>query len=178
MKRIKLYIAMSLDGYIATTDGDIKWLSMVEGEGDNGYFAFFSSIDTVVMGRLTYEWILKNNTYFPYAQQKCYVVTSQKMPSIGNVYFIEGSFQEMSHKLRHESEKDICLIGGAQLFDGFLKLGEVDDLVILIAPIVLGEGIRLFTDLHEASRWQLTKTTTYNQFVEITYKKWDKNKDF
>ncbi|WP_010302958.1 dihydrofolate reductase family protein [Kurthia senegalensis] len=120
MKRIKLYIAMSLDGYIATRDGDIKWLSTVEGEGDNGYFAFFSSIDTVVMGRLTYEWILKNNTHFPYAQQKCYVVTSKKMPSIGNVHFIEGSFKEMARKLRKDSEKDICLIGGAQLFDGFL----------------------------------------------------------
>lgn len=171
MKRIKLYIAMSLDGYIATRDGNINWLSAVEGEGDNGYFAFFSSIDTVVMGRLTYEWILKNNTYFPYAQQKCYVVTSKKMPSIGNVHFIEGDFKEIADKLREETEKDICLIGGAQLFEGFLQLGEVDDLIISIAPIILGDGIRLFTDFHEASYWQLTKTATYNQFAELTYKK-------
>lgn len=56
---VKLFIAATLDGYIATLDDSLQWLFDVEGEGDNGYGAFYETIDTVVMGKKTYDWLLR-----------------------------------------------------------------------------------------------------------------------
>ena len=79
MRKVIVYIAQSLDGFIAKPDGDIQWLSIVEKEGeDYGYNAFVESVDTVFMGRKTYEKVLSFGIEFPHKGRKCYVLTSQQ----------------------------------------------------------------------------------------------------
>lgn len=171
MERVKLYIAMSLDGYVSTPDGSIDWLNRVEGEGDNGYFAFYSTIDTVVMGRLTYEWILQHAHQFPYEQKKCYVMTSIPTMNNANVTFTPETPAALVERCQAEQERDIWLVGGATLVKSFLDADLIDDLIITIAPVLLGEGIPLFAQGIPMSEWKLIQTQTYNQFVELTYKK-------
>lgn len=171
MKRVKLYIAMSLDGYISTPDGSIDFLNKVEGEGDNGYLAFYSTIGTVVMGSLTYDWILRHARVFPYAQRSCYVMTSKERMNNANVTFTQQSPAELVAQIQEESERDIWLAGGAKLVESFLQADLVDEMIITIAPVVLGEGIPLFSEHVPMSDWKLIQTQNYNQFAELTYKK-------
>lgn len=171
MKRVKLYIAMSLDGYISTPDGSIDFLNKVEGEGDNGYLAFYSTIGTVVMGSLTYDWILRHARVFPYAQRRCYVMTSKERMNNANVTFTQQSPAELVTQIQQDSERDIWLAGGAKLVESFLQADLVDEMILTIAPVVLGEGIPLFSERVPMSDWKLIQTQNYNQFVELTYKK-------
>lgn len=171
MKRVKLYIAMSLDGYISKLDGSIDFLNNVEGEGDNGYLAFYSTIGTVVMGSLTYDWILRHARVFPYAQRSCYVMTSKERMNNANVTFTNQSPAELVAQIRDDSERDIWLAGGAKLVESFLQEDLVDEMIITIAPVVLGEGIPLFSERVPMSDWKLIQTQNYNQFAELTYKK-------
>jgi len=173
MKRVKLYIAMSLDGYISRPDGSIDFLNAIEGEGDNGYLAFYSTIGTVVMGSLTYDWILRHARVFPYAQRRCYVMTSKERMNNANVTFTNQSPAELLAQIRAASDRDIWLAGGAKLVESFLNENLIDELIITIAPVVLGEGVPLFSAGVPTSDWKLIQTQSYNQFVELTYKKDD-----
>lgn len=171
MKRVKLYIAMSLDGYVSRPDGSIDWLNRVEGEGDNGYFAFYSTIDTVIMGKLTYDWILQHAHQFPYAQRTCYVMTSKPTMNNANVTFTQETPEEIIMRCHEEGDGNIWLVGGAKLVKSFLNADLIDELIITIAPVLLGDGIPLFAKGIPTSEWKLIQTQTYNQFVELTYKK-------
>jgi len=83
-----LYFATSLDGYIATEDESLEWLFNVEGEGDNGYSEFYETVDTILMGNKTYEWIIRHETgEFPYKNKDCYVFTrfQLKIPKMSSL---------------------------------------------------------------------------------------------
>src|SRR4051812_24677761 len=87
-----LYIAMSVDGYIAGENGDISWLSTVEIPGeDYGYGEFIKTVDTVIMGRKTYEKVLSFGIGFPHADKKCYVISRERKGVEENVTFYNGS---------------------------------------------------------------------------------------
>ena len=75
-RNLILFIASSLDGYIATKDESLEWLYNVEGEGDNGYSEFYDTVDTILMGKRTYDWVLNQDLKeFPYKNKECYVFT-------------------------------------------------------------------------------------------------------
>lgn len=87
-RKLVLLIATSLDGYIATKDDSLDWLFKVEGEGDNGISEFYETVDTILMGRKTYDWIITHMTEeFPYKNKECYVFSRQENEDTEDVKF-------------------------------------------------------------------------------------------
>jgi dihydrofolate reductase len=139
-RKVVLYIACSLDGYIAGTDDDINWLFSDE---DYGYSKFLASIDTVIMGRRTYDQVLRMGP-FPYQGKDCYVFSRSVMGGDDNVEFVDRPVIEFVQTLRENQGSDIWLVGGSELIDAFMKERLVDDFIVSIHPVVLGGGISLF----------------------------------
>jgi dihydrofolate reductase len=141
--KLSVFIAMSLDGFIARKNGSIDWLEIVQKEGeDYGYEDFFSQVDAILMGRNTYEKILSFDEW-PFPETKCFVVTSRDLESIHGEFFIYGTEEEILHKLSEEGFKNIYVDGGTTI-SKFLNKNLVTDINIAIIPIFLGDGIRLF----------------------------------
>src|SRR3972149_4614244 len=102
-RKLVLFIAMSLDGFIAGKDGEISWLSIVEKEGeDYGYTEFEKTIDTVIMGRKTYDTVLSMVDKFPHQNKKCYIITRTKRPSQKNIEFYSGDLKDLVNNLKKE----------------------------------------------------------------------------
>ena len=172
--RIKLYIATSLDGFIAREDGSIDWLTEYENnpETDYGYSEFYASIGTVLMGRKTYEQVLGFGDW-PYGEKKSYVFTRQKEPlrRENNVEFISGDIGKFVRDLKENTEEDIWLVGGSQLIKVFLKENLVQDLIVFVVPIILGSGIPLFDRIGKEIRLRTGKVERYeNGLVRLEYK--------
>jgi dihydrofolate reductase len=165
LRKIKLFIACSLDGYIAKEDGSVNWLPE---NADSGYDQFYSSIDTVLMGKKTYEQILTFCKY-PYTDKISYVFTrNPKQKKDENVEFT-SEVEEFTKKLVSSSGKDIWLVGGSEIASTFLNLRFVDELILSIIPVVLGKGIPLFKNIKEEIKLELVKTTEYPKLVELSY---------
>jgi dihydrofolate reductase len=170
-----LYIAMSIDGYIAKEDGDIGWLSIVDNPPeDYGYEDFVRTIDTVIMGRKAYEKVLSFDIEFPHKGRKCYVLSRTRTGLDENVeyfYDIEGLISELQSKCG----KDIFIDGGAEIVNELLKLDIIDELIISVIPILLGSGIRLFKDNRPETLWELKSVTEYETgLAKLWYKKGSK----
>jgi len=166
MRKIKLFIACSLDGYIAKEDGSVNWLPE---NTDSGYDQFYSSIDTVLMGQKTYEQILTFGKY-PYKDKISYVFSrnpNQKKDE--NVEFT-SEVEEFTKKLVSSSGKDIWLVGGSEIASIFVNLKFVDELILSVIPVVLTKGIPLFKNIKEEIKLELIKTTEYPKLVELSYK--------
>ena len=162
--RIKLYIATSLDGFIARENGSIDWLTKYENssETDYGYSEFYASIGTVLMGRKTYEQVLGFGDW-PYGEKKGYVFTRQNEPlnREKNVEFVSGDVGEFVRQLKENTEEDIWLVGGSQLIKIFLEQNLVQDLIIFVVPIILRSGIPLFDQIQKEIGLKLINTERY-----------------
>ena len=144
-RKVILYIAMSLDGYIATENGDIGFLSMVEQEGiDYGYAEFIRTIDTVIMGRKTYDKVLSLGIEFPHSDKETYVITRTAKTDIGSIRFYSGSLINLVAKLKAGKGKNIYCDGGAEIVTLLLSENLIDEFYISIIPVLLGKGILLF----------------------------------
>ena len=170
-RKLVLYIAASLDGYIATSEHGMDWLFAVEGEGDNGFAKFYDTIDTVLIGRTTFDWILRHEKTVDavYKDKTCYVFTRTERPAMGHFTFIHHDAIEFVKKLKHKEGKDIWVVGGGELLHAFMKERLVDELFITIAPVLLGRGIPLFKGNDFQTCLSLKEINRYNQFVELHY---------
>jgi len=169
--RIKLYIACSLDGFIAREDGSIDWLTEYENnpETDYGYSEFYASIGTVLMGRKTYEQVLRFGEW-PYSEKKAYVFTRQKelLHREKNVEFVSGNIVEFIRQLKEKTDQDIWLVGGSQLIKKFLRENLVQDMIVFVVPIILGGGIPLFDHIGKEIRFRSGRVERYeNGLVKI-----------
>lgn len=146
MRKVIVYIAASIDGYIAREDGNIDWLSVVEmPDEDYGYKAFTETIDTVIMGRKTYEKVLSFGIPYPHADKKSYIITRTLTQSPQpEIIFYDGNVADLISQLKSESGKNIFIDGGAQLVHSLLREQLVDELIVSTIPVLLGGGIRLF----------------------------------
>lgn len=170
-RKIILYIASSLDGYIAKPDGGLDWLINSENDGDNGLHAFMERIDTTIMGRTTYDEVLGFDVPFPYVGYENYVFTSHPPENDENgVHFINGDIKAFISTLKKTAGKDIFLIGGSQIIAEFLELELVDEIILSIAPVLIGKGIPLFTGNYIEQRYKLDQIRQYNELVQIHYK--------
>jgi dihydrofolate reductase len=143
MRKIVLFIATSLDGFIAGKDGNTDWLYS---DGDFGYNEFYKSIDTTLMGYNTFFYIRHFND-FPYPDKKNYVFTRKnRKPDDNPVEFVLGDVVEFTRKLKKEAGKNIWLVGGGQINSILLNADLIDQMIISIHPIALGQGIKLFRD--------------------------------
>ncbi|WP_225744817.1 dihydrofolate reductase family protein [Marinilactibacillus sp. Marseille-P9653] len=171
-RKVVLFIATSLDGFIATEEETLEWLFEVEGEGDNGYSAFYDTIDTVLMGKKTYDWILNNHqfTEYPYKDKQSFVFSKLEHKNTDDVQFIKNDIPQFINQLKKNNGKTIWLVGGGQLFTYFLKNKLVDELYVTVAPKIIVTGIPLFNPGSYHVDLTLIGTQTFNQFVELHYK--------
>jgi dihydrofolate reductase len=168
--RCSVFIAVSLDGYIARPDGGIDWLGIVEVPGeDYGYQAFMHSVDTLVIGRKTYELALRFPQW-PYAGKRCVVLSSARvLPAHGESFFA-GTPEELVGKLDAEGSKHVYVDGGA-VIQQFIAGGLLTDLTVSIIPVLLGAGIRLFGEHERDVRLDLVSSRTFESgLVQLRYR--------
>lgn len=170
-RKVVLYIAASLDGYIAKPNDDLNFLSLVADEGqDYGYSEFIGTIDTVILGRKTYEWVLTRVPEFPHASKETYVVTRTPREKAGKVTFYTGSLKELVAGLKAKQGKNIFIDGGAEVVNTLLNDNLIDEYYISIIPVLLGEGVKLFKDGRPEQRLRLVDAKTFPKgLVQLHY---------
>jgi len=164
MRKISLFIAMSLDGYIAKPNDDLSFLKQVEKEGeDYGYAAFMSGIDTIIVGRRTYDYVVKEigASHYDNGQRDVYVITRTERPQLGRTIFYTGDLTELADRLKSENHKNIYCDGGAEVINELLKYNLIDDMIISVIPVLLGNGTKLFKDGRPEQILELTNVKTF-----------------
>lgn len=169
-RKLKVFIAMSLDGYIAQPADNLDFLKIVEKEGeDYGYSEFIAKVDTVLMGRRTYEWITSNHP-FPHSDKQCYIITSKSHQKMGNLIFFDGNIDQLVTDLKQKEGGVIFCDGGATLINYLLSKNQIDELIISIVPVLVGSGIRLFFDQRHEHRMKLLNTRSFSTgLVQLHY---------
>ncbi|TWT04406.1 dihydrofolate reductase [Planococcus sp. CPCC 101016] len=171
-RKIVCYIAASLDGYIATEDDSLEWLFKTEGEGDAGYTEFMKTIDTVVMGRRTYDWVMEaENGKFPYQETASYVYTSSSAGDNPYVTFTNRDIPSFVKEIKEKPGKNIWVIGGSNLLRSFVKENLIDEWIISIAPVLIGKGIPLFQQFDFEIPLKLKTVKSYGQFAQLHYER-------
>lgn len=162
---------MSIDGYIAKDDGDISWLSIVEREGEDYHYSeFIKTIDTVIMGRKTYDKVLSMVDKFPHENKKCYIITRTKRPDIKNIEFYCGELKSLINKLKEREGENIFVDSGAEIINQLMEFDLIDEYIISIIPIILGEGIRLFKLDNKGIKLKLLSAETFDSgLVQLHY---------
>lgn len=165
-----LYIAMSLDGYIATRSGDVGWL--VEDPDYHFYESFLESIGAIVMGRKTYEMILSFDIDWPYGDIPCFVLTgSDDFEDTGTISFTNSPVDELVDEISSGAEKDIWLLGGGVVVREFLSSGLIDEIIVGIMPVLLGDGIPLFREGSGEMELELLNVNSYPKgMVQLHYR--------
>lgn len=164
---------MSLDGYIAKPNDDLDFLKLVEKEGeDYGYAEFTANIDTIILGRKTYDYIVREvgGTHYDECVKNIYVMTRTERPNIGRTIFYTGDLTELVKQLKSESGKNIYCDGGAEVINGLLKHDLIDECIISIVPVLLGNGTRLFKDGRPEQTLELVKAKTFETgLIQLHY---------
>jgi dihydrofolate reductase len=167
MTRFSVFIATTLDGFIARSDGAIDFLSVVERDGeDYGYAKFFDSIDTLVVGRKTYELALSFPSW-PYGGKRVVVMTtSSRAPKYDETFF-SGTATELAATL---SDRKRVYVDGGSVIRQFLAEKLLTDLTVSILPIMIGSGVRLFGDLPSDVKLTLVDSQSFpSGLVQLEY---------
>lgn len=145
MGKVILYIATSIDGYIARADGGLDWLDSVQIEGeDYGYHGFYDSVDALIMGSATYEQIL-NFGAWPYPGKPSYIMTQRELHTDrDDIIITDQPPQAVVAAARAAGNNNIWLVGGGALTVAFLNNNLIDEMIISIIPMTLGSGVPLF----------------------------------
>ncbi len=172
MPEIILYIATSIDGFIAKSDGSVDWLSVVEDKNsDYGYADFYKSIDALIMGSATYEQVLTFGKW-PYEDKPAFIFTRRHIKTANkNVIFND---QQPRHFLRETGKnyENIWLVGGGKLITSFFKEQLIDTFIFSVAPVILGSGIPLVSPAAIDQTLQLIDRQRYDSgLVQIKYRK-------
>jgi len=165
------YVGSTLDGFIAEADGGVGFLSMDGLEPDLGpYEEFFGTVDSMLMGRRTFDQILGFGAW-PYGEKPCWVMTHGEIdPMVKSISTASGTPGEVHAAIKNTGASHLWLVGGADLASQFLLAGLIDSVVVTILPIVLGNGIPLFSGLKETTRLVHVETIQRSSgFVELRY---------
>ena len=148
MTKIVLYIATSKDGYIANENGSVDWLPQTTeetGGQDYGYHEFYDSVDTLAIGRKTYEQILGFGDW-PYPGKLSYIFTRKPMESQNkDIEFVQHDVQGFIREMERQNIKKLWLVGGSDLIESFYQQGRIDEFIVTVFPKVLGKGVPLKT---------------------------------
>lgn len=174
MRKVILYIAISLDGFIADPAGGVAWLGGEDPAVDDmtGYACFIQNIDTVIMGGTTYRQIAEELSpqAWPYEGLQSYVFTSRPEPQQKEITFLQGDLPAFVRELQTRPGKDIWICGGAQVVSQLLKADGIDVYQLTILPVLMGQGIPLFDGKTAASLpLHLEETNVINGMIEAVY---------
>jgi dihydrofolate reductase len=173
---VTLHMVSSLDGFIAKKDNTVSWLESAGCVYEAGVsisqeeiVAFIKAIDCYVMGSRTYEHALELG--WVYGDTPVVVVSGRELPALKkSVEFYSGDLTALVDEKLAPRYRNIWLVGGAMLCQRFLELGLVDKIILTVAPVLLGDGLRLFGGSSTEQAWNLEKVVAYkNGFVELTY---------
>lgn len=175
MRKISLFIAMSLDGYIAKPNDDLSFLKLVEKDGeDYGYAAFIAKIDTIIIGKKTYDYVVKEigAAHYDNGQRDVYVITSTERPQLGRTTFYNGNLAALVEGLKSKSGKDIYCDGGAAIINELLKHDLIDEFTISVIPVLLGNGTRLFKEGRPEQILEFMEAKTFETgLTQLHYKR-------
>jgi dihydrofolate reductase len=171
-RRVIVHIGTSADGYIARTDGDLEWLTARPApEGFYGMNTFMRSIDTKVLGRKTYEVSLRMGAKFDTKSRN--IVFSKQSPPVdapSGVEFVSDAIGPFVSRLREQPGKDIWLMGGGEIIASFLDAQAIDEFVISVIPIFIGDGIPLIARRHLHVPLSLRSTERFEDgVVQLRY---------
>lgn len=173
MRKISLFIAMSLDGYIADSKGSVDWLKGQGSDNENidVYSEFVKNIDTILMGWNTYhqivtelspkEWVYKDFT--------TYVITHNEQASSEKIRFVNIDPVYLVKELKEKNGKDVWICGGANLVQQLVNEDLIDSYYITVVPTLLGAGIRLFENTKQEIPLRLLNTQSYNGMTDLIY---------
>lgn len=172
MSRYVVYIAISLDGFIADEDGDVHWLEAFE-KDDYGYEEFIESVGSILMGRVTYDQILSFGEW-PYKEVPTLVWSSGNVKELpeGARIWSESIEKTASWLKKQAGDKDIWILGGAQTIETWISAGLIDHMDLFVTPVLLRGGIRLFNgEDSEPQMLDLKQAQPYaNGVVKLSYK--------
>lgn len=175
MRKVSLFIAMSLDGYIADSKGGVDWLKGQGNDDENidTYSEFIKNIDTILMGWNTYYQVVTELSpeKWIYNDFTTYIITHKEYPSSEKIRFVSVDPIDLVKSLKEEKGKDIWICGGANLVQQFVNADFIDDYYITVIPTLLGSGIRLFEHAKYEIRLKLLKTQSYNGMTDLIYKR-------
>ena len=169
MRKIILQLAVSLDGFIEGPNGEFDWCFT---DQDYGMSAFFKRIDSVFMGRKSYELASAMESEAPpgFPKMKEFVFSNTLDQVKEGVVIVNGDIKKKVVKIKKEKGKDIWLFGGAELISSLMNLQLVDEFILAVHPVVLGSGKPLFKEIAERTWLTLTDNKVYdNGLVFLTY---------
>lgn len=167
--KASVFIGSSIDEYIATKDGDVEWLMEFGEEGeDYGYKQFIADIDALVMGRNSYEKVMSFSEW-PYKGKRVIVLSKTLTSVCEQAELFEGSIPELIEKLRIEGVAHIYVDGG-KIISSFLNLNLIDEMILTLVPVFMGEGIPLFNKLNHKIACTLKNAKSYpSGIVQLHY---------
>ncbi len=176
-RKVILYIAMSLDGYIAKHDGDIDFLSNVDTPGsDYGYTDFLNKTDTIIWGRKTFDKVLSMVSEVPYKDKKVYVVSKTRKGNHEHIVY-HSDVVELVKQLKQQEGKDIYCDGGSEIIAELMKHSLIDRIIVSVIPHLLGGGIPLFREGIPEKKLTFRQSITYpSALVQLWYDVEDINK--
>ncbi|MFI7543712.1 dihydrofolate reductase family protein [Actinoplanes sp. NPDC049599] len=180
MAKTQYYTATSIDGYTADLDNSLDWLFEVDEGTDNPFGAFFSGVGAFTMGAATYEWVLKNdnvleepeNWHEMYGDVPCWVFTHRELPPVpdANVFMVSGDVQRVHEAMMVAAQgRNVWLAGGGDLVGEFADAGLLDEIILAMAPTVLGAGTPLLPRRLTSQQLALTHVAQMGQFAYLTY---------
>ena len=172
--KVTLHMVSSLDGFVAKKDNNIEWLQSTDYFesgivlSDEAVSQFIAGIDCYLMGSKTYEQAL--NLGWPYAEKPVVVFSRHsRITEKENVKFLSGDLREQVNSLK-QAYPNIWLVGGPSLVKDFMKLQLIDEIVLSIMPIILGDGLLFFDFVGQEQPLHLKEVTAFQDgMVELSY---------
>lgn len=171
MRKVVLNLAVSLDGFIARKNDSVDWLDNLDtGTNDLGFSTFLDRIDTLIMGRKSYDVTLKlGNGVWPFENKKSLVFTRQQIADKKNIIFTNEDPIITIKNLRKQEGKDIWLFGGGSFIKMMKEADLIDEYIITTIPIFIGNGIKLFEEVEKETTLELVSVEQVNSIVQTTY---------
>ena len=184
MPRTQYFCAMSLDGYIAEADDTLDWLTKYEGsfrgEGAEpiagSYDRFYEGVGALVSGSMTYEWVLEQLDAWPYAGKPCWILSSRRLPkpegaAEDEVQIVDGMVEDLYEQMvASAGDRNLWVVGGGNVASQFANAGLLDELLVTVVPVVLGEGKPLFDRRLPSGPMQLCGARPFDSgMVELRY---------
>ena len=178
--KTQYYTATSVDGYTADLDNSLDWLFEVDEGTDNPFGAFFAGVGAFAMGASTYEWVLKNdnvleepqNWHEMYGDIPCWVFTHRELPLVpdANIFMVSGDVTRVHEAMLVAAQgRNVWLAGGGDLVGEFTDVGLLDEIILGVAPAMLGAGTPLLPRRLTSQQMVLTNVAQMGQFAYLTY---------